>query len=153
MSNYEYRVIPAPRKGEKAKGIKTSEARIAQAMQTRLNALGEEGWEYLRSDVVPMEERAGLTSKNITYHTVLVFRRSADFGIFQDETSGFGTFAQEDALAAANDQEQTQKDAEASEAPEGTKTNAETPTPAPAIDPAATPPTASRAAPKVSRDS
>ncbi|SEK63022.1 DUF4177 domain-containing protein [Pacificibacter marinus] len=100
MSAYEYRVIPAPRKGEKAKGIKTPDARMAQAMETRLNAFAEEGWEYVRSDVVPMEERAGLTSKTVSYHTVLIFRREADFGMFTDEKVGFGTFAQEDADAA-----------------------------------------------------
>lgn len=107
MSAYEYRVIPAPRKGEKAKGIKTPEARMAQAMETRLNAFGEEGWEYVRSDVVPMEERSGLTSKNVSYHTVLIFRREADFGMFTEETKGFGTFAQDDAdaLAAAEEAE------------------------------------------------
>jgi hypothetical protein len=101
MSAYEYRVIPAPRKGEKAKGIKTPEARMAQAMETRLNAFGEEGWEYVRSDVVPLEERAGLTSKSVSYHTVLIFRREADFGMFTEETKGFGTFAQDDADALA----------------------------------------------------
>jgi len=107
MSAYEYRVIPAPRRGEKAKGVKTPEARMAQAMETRLNALGEEGWEYLRSDVVPMEERAGLTSKSVSYHTVLIFRRDADYGIFTEENKGFGTFAQDDAdaLAAAEEAE------------------------------------------------
>jgi hypothetical protein len=107
MPAYEYRVIPAPRKGEKAKGIKTPEARMAQAMETRLNAFGEEGWEYVRSDVVPMEERSGLTSKSVSYHTVLIFRREADFGVFTEDSKGFGTFAQDDAdaLAAAEEAE------------------------------------------------
>lgn len=105
MSAYEYRVIPAPRKGEKAKGIKTPEARMAQAMQTRLNAFGEEGWEYVRSDVIPMEERAGLTSKSVSYQTVLIFRREADFGMFTEEDTGFGTFAQDDADALAEAEE------------------------------------------------
>jgi hypothetical protein len=78
MPRYEYLTIPAPRKGEKAKGIKTSEGRIAQAMQSLLNAKGAEGWEYLRADLLPMEERAGITSKTVNYHTVLVFRREMD---------------------------------------------------------------------------
>lgn len=78
MPRYEYLTVPAPRKGEKARGAKTPEARIAQAMQSLLNAKGAEGWEYLRADLVPMEERAGLTSKTVNYHTVLVFRREMD---------------------------------------------------------------------------
>ncbi|WP_321364116.1 DUF4177 domain-containing protein [uncultured Celeribacter sp.] len=75
MPRYEYLTLPAPRKGEKSKGAKTPEARIAQAMQRLLNEKGREGWEYLRADLVPMEERAGITSKTVNYHTVLVFRR------------------------------------------------------------------------------
>jgi hypothetical protein len=119
MSTYEYRVIPAPRKGEKAKGIKTPEARMAQAMETRLNAQGQEGWEYVRSDVVPMEERAGLTSKHVTYHTVLIFRRDADFGILEEDQAGFGTFVQEDADAiAAEEEAQAAVDNTAPTAPE-----------------------------------
>ena len=78
MPRYEYLTIPAPRKGEKAKGIKTSEGRIAQAMQSMLKAKVAEGWEYLRADLLPMEERAGITSKTVNYHTVLVFRREMD---------------------------------------------------------------------------
>ncbi|ATG46136.1 DUF4177 domain-containing protein [Celeribacter ethanolicus] len=78
MPRFEYLTVPAPRKGEKAKGVKTPEARIAQAMQSLLNEKGAEGWEYLRADLVPMEERAGITSKTVSYHTVLVFRRERD---------------------------------------------------------------------------
>jgi len=75
MPLYEYLTVPAPRKGEKTRGAKTPEARIALAMQSVLNDKGAEGWEYIRADLLPMEERSGLTSKAITYHTVLVFRR------------------------------------------------------------------------------
>ncbi|SFJ16840.1 hypothetical protein [Celeribacter neptunius] len=75
MPRYEYLTVPAPRKGEKAKGVKSAEARIAQAMQSVLNEKGAEGWDYLRADLLPMEERAGITSKTVNYHTVLVFRR------------------------------------------------------------------------------
>jgi|GEM_PF-1943499 hypothetical protein len=78
MPRYEYLTVPAPRKGEKSKGAKTPEARIAQAMQSLLNEKGAEGWEYLRADLVPMEERAGIASKTVNYHTVLVFRREMD---------------------------------------------------------------------------
>ena len=91
MPLYEYKTVPAPKKGEKAKGVRTPEGRIARAMQTVLNTEAQAGWEYVRADLLPMEERAGLTSKALTYHTVFVFRReispdevldgSADFGV------------------------------------------------------------------------
>ena len=105
MSSYEYRVIPAPTKGEKAKGIKTPEGRIALAMETSLNALGADGWDYVRSDVVPLQERSGLTSKKITYHTVFVFRRPSRIDVPAEDLPGFGTFVQEDADAIAAEEE------------------------------------------------
>lgn len=75
MPQYIYKAIPAQRKGEKARGTKTSEARAALTLETQLNAMAEDGWEYVRADLIPMEERAGLTSKSVNYHTVLIFRR------------------------------------------------------------------------------
>ncbi|AJE47897.1 DUF4177 domain-containing protein [Celeribacter indicus] len=78
MPFYEYLTVPAPRRGEKNKGAKTPEARAAQAMQTVLNEKGAEGWEYVRADLLPTEERAGIASKTVNYHTVLVFRRERD---------------------------------------------------------------------------
>lgn len=89
MPRYEYLTVPAPRKGEKAKGLKTSEARIAQAMQSVLNEKGAEGWDYLRADLLPMEERAGIASKTVNYHTVLVFRRTVEAKI---EGRDFGAY-------------------------------------------------------------
>jgi len=72
---YEYRVIPAPSRGQKAKGLKTAEARFAHAVETVMNDLAGEGWEYLRADTLPSEERQGLTSSTTTFRTLLVFRR------------------------------------------------------------------------------
>jgi hypothetical protein len=40
-----------------------------------MNDMAREGWEYLRADTLPCEERAGLTGKTTTYQNVLVFRR------------------------------------------------------------------------------
>ena len=78
MPLYEYKTVPASKKGEKAKGVKTPEGRIAQAMETTLNAQAKDGWEYIRADLLPMEERAGLTSRTTNYYTVLVFRREIE---------------------------------------------------------------------------
>lgn len=72
---YEYRVIPAPARGQKAKGLKTPEARFAHAVETVMNDLAGDGWEYLRADTLPSEERHGLTSTTTTFRSLLVFRR------------------------------------------------------------------------------
>jgi hypothetical protein len=76
MTAYEYRVVPAPKRGVKAKGTKTAEERFAAALSEVMNALGAEGWDYVRSDMLPCEERQGLTGKATVYHTMLVFRRA-----------------------------------------------------------------------------
>lgn len=76
MPRFEYKVIPAPSKGQKAKGIKTPEGRFALSIQTALNQLGAEGWEYLRAELLPSDERSGLTGTTVHWRNVLVFRRA-----------------------------------------------------------------------------
>jgi hypothetical protein len=75
MAQYEYRVVPAPAKGEKAKGVKTPQARFALALESLMNQMAAEGWEYLRADMLPSEERQGLTGSTTNWRNVLVFRR------------------------------------------------------------------------------
>lgn len=72
---FEYKVIPAPKKGLKARGVKGGEARFAHALETVMNELGAEGWEYQRTDTLPVEERQGLTGKTTSFQNMLVFRR------------------------------------------------------------------------------
>lgn len=74
--SYEYKVIPAPLRGLKAKGVKTAEDRFAYALQAAMNELAADGWEYLRADTLPCEQREGLMSKTTVYQNMLVFRRA-----------------------------------------------------------------------------
>jgi hypothetical protein len=75
MPQYEFKVVPAPRRGEKARGVKTTEDRFALALTTLMNDLGRDGWDYLRADSFPVDERAGFTGTKTTQHLLLVFRR------------------------------------------------------------------------------
>jgi len=75
MAKYEYRVVPAPNKAVKKSGVKGAEARFALAIETLMNELAVEGWEYVRSDTLPSEERVGFTSKTTVFRNMLVFRR------------------------------------------------------------------------------
>ncbi len=75
MPKYEFKVVPAPRRGEKARGVKTTEDRFALALTTLMNDLGRDGWDYLRADSFPVDERAGFTGTKTTQHLLLVFRR------------------------------------------------------------------------------
>lgn len=84
MSSYEYKVVTAPSKGVRAPGVKGSEGRFAHALEEAMNQMAGEGWEYVRAETLPAEERAGLTSTQTVYHNVLVFRRlrSGDMSAF-----------------------------------------------------------------------
>lgn len=75
MPRFEYKVVPAPQKGLKAKGVKGAEARFSNALQELMNGLAEAGWEYQRAETLPSIERAGLTSTTTEWRNVLVFRR------------------------------------------------------------------------------
>jgi hypothetical protein len=75
MQQYEYRVVPAPQRGEKVRGARTTADRFAAALMTVMNDLGRDGWEYLRADTLPCEERVGLTGKSSSFLHMLVFRR------------------------------------------------------------------------------
>lgn len=75
MQRYEYKVVPAPQKGIKAKGEKTAEGRFAASVEQVLNQMGQDGWEYQRAELLPSEERVGLTGSTVNWRNVLVFRR------------------------------------------------------------------------------
>ncbi len=76
MQRYEYKVVPAPQKGTKAKGVKTPEGRFATSIEQLLNQFGQDGWEYQRAELLPSEERSGLTGSTTNWRNVLVFRRA-----------------------------------------------------------------------------
>lgn len=75
MDVYEYKVVPAPMKGQKARGVRKSEDKFAFALQEVMNSYAQDGWEFLRSETLPNEERVGLTNTSTTYRSILVFRR------------------------------------------------------------------------------
>ncbi|MEL7133552.1 MAG: hypothetical protein AAGK77_14205 [Pseudomonadota bacterium] len=75
MQAWEYKVVPAPYKGQKSKGVKGPEARFAHAVEGVLNDMAAEGWEYQRADTLPSLERAGLTKSTTEWRNLLVFRR------------------------------------------------------------------------------
>lgn len=76
MPQFEYKVIPAPAKPGKAKGA--AEDKFAAALADALNAEGRSGWEFLRAETLPVEERQGLTGTKTVFRSVLVFRRATD---------------------------------------------------------------------------
>ena len=75
---YEYKCVGAPERARRKRGAKTRTDRVASAMQDLINAEAVDGWEYQRTDLVPIEERAGFLSRPVEAHrAVLIFRRIA----------------------------------------------------------------------------
>ena len=72
---YEYKVIPAPAKGKRAKGAKGAEGRFSHSLTVLMNEMAEDGWEFQRAECLPSLERVGLTKTEMQQHNLLVFRR------------------------------------------------------------------------------
>lgn len=70
----EYKVVPAPERAAKQRGLKGA-ALFAHSVEAVMNELAADGWQYLRADTLPQEERSGLTNKTTTYRNLLVFQR------------------------------------------------------------------------------
>jgi len=79
MGKYEYNVLPAPRRTKRVKGVKGEPAKFAHALTELMNLQAAEGWEYFKSETLPMESKKGVF-KGVTesFQTVLVFRRSLE---------------------------------------------------------------------------
>ena len=80
MQRWEYKVVAAPTKGIKAKGVKSPEDRFALAVETAINAMAADGWHYHRTDMLPATERAGLTGSATQWRNLLVFKRPVEAG-------------------------------------------------------------------------
>lgn len=90
MSNYEYKIIPAPRKAQKVKGIRGNSGRFAHNLTEMINEQASDGWEYFRAESLPVDEKTGLFGKTQeVYVSILVFRRPiivAEFEFHEEET-------------------------------------------------------------------
>ncbi len=121
MTRYEYKVLPAPQKGVKVKGAKTTEARFAHALMEIMNEMGRDGWEYQRTDTLPCQERVGLTGKRTQFQNMLVFRRelpveadaAPEVTAVSEEVTADQPATDEDALDAVQPVEDVAKPVEA----------------------------------------
>jgi len=75
MRKFEYKAIPSPSSGTKAKGVKSTEDRFALSITEVLNDMAAEGWEYVRAETLPCDERKGLTGTQTSYQNLLIFKR------------------------------------------------------------------------------
>jgi len=73
---FEYKTVGAPEKGQRKRGLRSQSDRVAYAFEKLLKAEATDGWEYLRTDLLPVTERSGWFGRGQEMHrAVMVFRR------------------------------------------------------------------------------
>lgn len=73
---HEYKVVPAPSRAARTKGVRGTADRFALTLAGALNEQAAEGWEFLRTETLMVEERKGLFGRRSVSQTVMVFRRT-----------------------------------------------------------------------------
>jgi hypothetical protein len=91
---HEYKVVPAPTRAPKVRGLKTTAERFAHALTEAINAEAAGGWQFLRTESLPCEERSTLGRVSSSTQVVMVFARP--LGLARPDASA--------ALAAVQDQ-------------------------------------------------
>lgn len=87
MPFYEYKVVPAPERAAKVRGLKGAPL-FAHGLETLMNELAQDGWEYLRAESLPDEEKKGIMGGRETVtRNILVFRRELYFEDAAEETT------------------------------------------------------------------
>ncbi len=85
MTAYRYKCVAAPRRAKKTREHKTPADALAAAFEAAIAVEVAQGWEYLRTDLAPMEARSGLFGRVEESHQgVMVFRRPAGAAIARD---------------------------------------------------------------------
>lgn len=79
MAEYEYKVVTAPRKAGRAKGVRGQDEKYAYTLGELMNKMAADGWQYLRAESLPVDKKAGMMGKtNEKYLSLLVFQRRTD---------------------------------------------------------------------------
>jgi len=76
---FEYKAIGAPEKARRKRGRGSRSDRVAAAFEDILKAEAVDGWEYQRTDLLPVTESAGWFKRSHeASRAVMVFRRPLD---------------------------------------------------------------------------
>lgn len=79
MTSYDYKVVPAPRRARKIKGVKRPEELFAMTLTEAINEVARQGWEYVCTESLVAEGPGSWFRRgSSTEHTVMVFRRERD---------------------------------------------------------------------------
>ena len=79
MTAYDYKVVPAPRRARKIKGVKGPDELFAMTLAEAINEVARQGWEYVRTETLIAEGPGGWFRRGISSdHTVMIFRRARE---------------------------------------------------------------------------
>jgi hypothetical protein len=74
--HYDYKVVPAPKRAKRVKGVHSAEDLFALTLTEAINEVARQGWEYVRAEHLPAEASRGwFRAPAAGEQTVLVFRR------------------------------------------------------------------------------
>jgi hypothetical protein len=76
MAQFDYKVVPAPRKLKRIPGMNSSADLCAATLAETLNAVARDGWEYVRAEQITAAQDGGWFRRGTeVVETVLIFRR------------------------------------------------------------------------------
>lgn len=79
MTYFDYKVVPAPRRMKKIRGVKEPEELFAMTLTEAINEHARQGWEYVRAESLTAETPGGwLRRGREETQTLLVFRRARE---------------------------------------------------------------------------
>ena len=79
MSHYEYKVVPAPRRAKRVRGVKGAEELFALTLTDAINEVARQCWEYVRAEHLSAEAPGGWFRGGTSgEQAVLVFRRDRE---------------------------------------------------------------------------
>jgi hypothetical protein len=79
MTYYDYKVVPAPKRAKRVKGVHGVEELFALTLTEAINEVARQGWEYVRAEHMPAESPGGwFRGPAAGEQTVLVFRRARE---------------------------------------------------------------------------
>ena len=76
MSYFDYKVVPAPQRVKKVRGVTGAADLFALTLTDAINEVARQGWEYVRAETMVAEAPGGFLRKAAaSEQTMLVFRR------------------------------------------------------------------------------
>ena len=77
--HYEYKVVPAPKRAKRVRGVKGAEELFALTLTDAINEVARQGWEYVRAEHLSAEAPGGWFRGGTSgEQAVLVFRRDRE---------------------------------------------------------------------------